>query len=84
MKPSDVEAYLDRDWALVRDQKDRYWAERKRSLTPEEAFAIAEGLRQHVLTLRPDWPDEKARRDDLAVHEHVSECLRHVRSPART
>jgi hypothetical protein len=83
MKPSDVKAYMNRDWTLVRDLKESYWAQRKQTLAPEEAFAVAEGLRQHVLALRPDWPDEDAREEDHAAHRRVSECLRSVRPLAR-
>ena len=84
MKRSDVKAFLERDWARVRELKARYWAERKHELPPEEVFAVAEGLRQQVLALRPGWPDQSEREADLQVHTRVSGCLRRVRSPAGT
>ncbi len=82
MKASDIRSYLDRDWGLVRASKDRYWAERKQTLTPEEAVRIAEGLRLQVRSLRPGWPDAKQRAADLASHVRVSELLRRVPEPA--
>jgi hypothetical protein len=84
VKLSDVRAYLDRDWSSVRDLKDTYWAERKRTLTPEAALRIGDELRQHVRTLRPDWPDDQQREEDLQVHARVSELLRRVRASARS
>jgi len=78
MKASDVQSYLDRDWDRVRASKDRYWAERKRTLTPEEALRIADGLHLQVRSLRPDWPDAEQREADLATHVRVSELLRRV------
>ncbi|MCP4549225.1 MAG: hypothetical protein GY835_22455 [bacterium] len=83
MKPSDLRAYTERDWSLVRELKQRYWAERKRTLTPDATLRIADDLRRHVLALRPDWPDEREREADLKVHARVSECLRRVPSSVR-
>jgi hypothetical protein len=81
MKPADIRAYVDRDWSSVRDLKERYWAERKRTLTPAEALGVGDQLRQYVLTIRPDWPDDGQRAADLRVHSRVSELLRRVRYP---
>ncbi len=78
MNPSQVKAYLDRDWPLVRDLKHRYWADRKGRLSAEEALGIAENLRLLARALRPDWPDDRQREADLRTHLQVSECLRRV------
>jgi hypothetical protein len=78
MKAADVQSYLDRDWDRARASKDRYWAERKRTLTPEEALRIADGLRLQVRSLRPDWPDAEQRAADIATHVRVSKLLRRV------
>ena len=83
MKASDIHSYLDRDWDLIRASKDRYWAERKQTLAPEEALRFAEGLRLQIRSLRPDWPDAEQREADLATHARVSECLRRVQIPTR-
>ena len=83
MRASDIRGYLDRDWDRVRASKDRYWAERKKTLSPEEALSIAEGMRLQVRTLRPEWPDAEQREADLAAHVRISERLRRVPSPTR-
>ncbi len=80
---ADLQAYVDRDWRLTRELKDRYWTRRKRTLKAEEALSIAETLRQQVLAVRPSWPTEEGREADLESHTHVAECLRRVRSPER-
>ncbi len=82
MSPSQVRAYLDREWSLVRDYKHRYWVDRKRTLSAEEALVIADGLRQQARALRPDWPGDRQREADLWTHIHVSECLRRVPATA--
>ena len=59
--------------------KRRFWSERKQTLSPGEALAIADGLRLHVRALRPDWPSAQERAEDLAVHARVAASLRRVR-----
>ena len=83
MNPAEIKAYVDRDWHLIRELKDRYWATRKGALRPEEALRIADTLRQQVRILRPSWPSERERESDRESHTHVAECLRRVRSPKR-
>jgi hypothetical protein len=83
MKASDIRAYCQRDWALLRESKDRYWAERKRGLPPEAALAVGDALRGHAQSLRPEWPDAAQREADLLVHARVSESLRRVHSARR-
>ena len=83
MNADDIRAFARRDWAAVADAKARFWADRKCSMTPGEALATAEMLRQHARALKPDWPDDRERGEDLAVHLRVSEALRAV-SPGGT
>ena len=78
MNADEIRTFAWRDWAAVAETKARYWVERKRAMTPEEALAVAEVLRQHARTLRPDWPDSRERDEDFAVHLRVSEALRAV------
>ena len=79
----DVRAFARRDWAAIADAKASYWAERKRTMTVDQALAVADALRIHVRVLRPEWPDPGSRDEDMAVHERVSEALRAV-SPIRS
>jgi hypothetical protein len=75
----DIEAFAGRNWGLVEQAKRRFWSQRKKTLSPGEALAIAEGLRLHVRALRPDWPSAKERAEDLEVHARVAASLRRVR-----
>ena len=34
-----IRAFMRRDWGAVAEAKARYWAERKRAMTPDEAVA---------------------------------------------
>jgi hypothetical protein len=75
VEADDIRLFAKRDWAALAASKSRYWVDRKRTMTPEQALATAEMLRQHARALKPDWPDARERREDLAVHMRVSEAL---------
>lgn len=60
-----------------------YWVERLRRLGPGESFRVADGLRRHVRTVRPDWPSREEREADLAAHVALHEALTGVRSHRR-
>ena len=79
MNEDDLRSFAGRDWRLVERAKERYWIERKKALSPAEALAIAESLRLHARSLRPDWPSEAERMEDAEVHARVSASLRLAR-----
>ncbi len=78
-----LRAFLDRDWAALDRDKDRYWREHARERGAAAAVRIADDLRRHVLSVRPDWPSEEERAEDLATHLRVIEVLRRVPARAR-
>jgi hypothetical protein len=77
--PRDILAFVSRDWQAVEKRKSDYWAARKREMTPLEALEIADDLWRYVRSIRPDWPSERERAEDLANHVRVSELLSRVR-----
>lgn len=83
LSDEDLQAYATRDWDQVAREKERWWAERGRELTPAEKIRIGDMLRRHAQALRPDWPSPEERREDLETHIRVSEALRRVPSPSR-
>jgi hypothetical protein len=72
---ADLRAFARRDWGALREQKERYWIERKRTMTPADALGLGDALRTHALALHGDWPDADERAADLAVHVRVAEAL---------
>ena len=78
MRAEDVRAYLGRDWEAVAELKDRFWLEQRRLHGVAGAWKVADELRRAVLALRPTWPSEEDREDDLTVHVRMSEALRRV------
>jgi hypothetical protein len=77
-----IRAFVDRDWAAVRENKDAYWAERIARLGPVEGLRMADQLRRQVLLRHPDWPDAGLREDDLLAHARLAERFRRA-SPTR-
>ena len=72
--------YMARDWAAVRESKERYWS---KDLSAADRIRLAESLRLSVLAASPEWPSEEDRIDDLDAHEHLAGRIRragHLRS----
>jgi len=78
MRKEDLIAYARRDWQAIAASKRQRWAEQKSQMTAAEALSVGDELRHHAYALRPGWPTEEDRRNDLASHIRVSEMLRSV------
>lgn len=65
-----IRAFASRPWAEIEHLKRRYWAES--DLTPAELLALADELRRHALSVRPDWPDYTERQADLDTHIRIT------------
>jgi hypothetical protein len=78
VKRKDLLDFARRDHELVESWKVAYWADFGRVQGPTALMAIADGLRRHVMAIRPDWPTEADRRADLEAHARVSGALHRV------
>jgi hypothetical protein len=79
----DVLEFARRDWARIADAKTEVWLSRKQSSSPADLLGMADQLRRHARAMRPDWPSEDERAEDLAVHQRVAEALRATGSRLR-
>ena len=70
-----IRVFAHRDWASLGELKARFWTDRKRTMSPEEALGVGDSLRHDAQTLKPDWPNAAERAADLAVHRRVAEAL---------
>jgi hypothetical protein len=75
--------FVRRDWAAVATSKTRGWQALKARHSAADLLAVADRLRRHAQSLRPDWPSRQQRLDDLLVHQRVGEALRAVASRPR-
>lgn len=78
MDRDDILAFACRDWAQVAEAKTGFWRDQKRELSAAGMLALGDRLRRHAQKVRPDWPTQRDRDEDLAVHYRVAEALRAV------
>lgn len=83
MTRDDLVRFANRDWGAIADNKARFWAERKRAMSPADAIRLGDDLRRYARGVRPDWPSEADRRVDGETHSRVSEALRAVAHATR-
>ena len=75
MNASDIKDYAQRDWAGIAALDQDYWSERYRKQGPGAGWQAAAALRQHVKSVRPEWPDAAARVADFQHHVRVKQLL---------
>ncbi len=81
MSADDLRAFGARDWSVADASKRGYWAERYRASAGEATWAASVALRTHMRQVRPDWPTQRDRDDDLAHHVELKrklDCAAHV------
>lgn len=71
LKAADLREYAGRDWGAPARLAQRHRA----ALPVERKVRLAIDLYEAVRATRPDWPDDAARRDDLATHRRVRALL---------
>lgn len=67
--------YMARDWAAVRESKERYWSE---ELMAADRIRLAESLRLSILATSPGWPSDESRVADLDAHVALVTRIRSV------
>ena len=65
---ADLRAYARRAWHLAAAAKRAHWARELAGPGPLATFEASESLREHMCRVRPDWPSERERREDLEHH----------------
>lgn len=72
-----------REGCALADAKAEHWLSLKLGMTPTEILTLGDDLRRHARAVRPDWPAEADRAEDVAVHARVAEALRAVSRRSR-
>ncbi|HZS32101.1 MAG TPA: hypothetical protein VFC42_01835 [Methylomirabilota bacterium] len=75
MDPASVRQFVERPWARVRASKRRHWAEAVEADGPEPSLRASRALWLHMRCVRPDWPSDAERAEDLAHHLELKRCL---------
>jgi hypothetical protein len=70
-----LRAYAGRAWARAAALKRAHWASEFAARGPTATFEAAQALREHMCALRPDWPTDRERREDLAHHVALKRAI---------
>ena len=68
MTPEQLRAYARRAWHVDEALEQDHWAHEVAQRGPLATFEASQTLWQHMRALRPDWPSDDERRQDLADH----------------
>lgn len=72
MDPDAIRTFVGRDWQALERSKRQYWARELGEGGPSAALAVWWVLWQHLRAVRPDWPDDAQRAEDLAHHAELA------------
>jgi hypothetical protein len=75
MEPGDLRAYADRRWAAVEILKLEHWTREFAARGPAATLEASHGLWEHMRLLRPDWPSDEERREDLDHHLRLKRAI---------
>ena len=68
MNRSAVAGFLARDFDASARMKAEHWAAAYAARGPLATLEASDALRAHMRAIRPDWPTEEERENDLAHH----------------
>ena len=63
-----MRAFARRDWQAAEVSKREHWTREFAARGPAATLEASAALWQHMRMVRPDWPTEGERREDLAHH----------------
>lgn len=75
MDPAAIRAFVQRSRSLVENEKRAYWAREHSEHSYLRTLAASEALYEHVRRIRPDFPTERDRAEDLAHHIALKRLL---------
>ena len=75
MDPLAVRSFMRRAYDVVAESKQDHWARRFREEGGDATWRAGQALREHVKLVRPDWPSEDDRAEDLEHHIELRRLL---------
>jgi hypothetical protein len=75
MDPAHLRAFARRARVEVEREKRAYWARQHRERTYRATLDASYALYEHVRRIRPDFPTERDRAEDLAHHVALKRLL---------
>ena len=68
MDAADAQAFLRRPWDFMAALEREHWAREFARRGPAATLEVSRVLWEHMRRIRPDWPSDAERRQDLAHH----------------
>jgi hypothetical protein len=75
MDPADIRAFVRRSRIEVEHEKRNYWAKQYSERTYLRTLEASHALYEHVRRIRPDFPTDRDRAEDLAHHVALKQLL---------
>lgn len=75
MDSDSIRRYARRPWTTIEESRRAYRARRLAEHGPDAALRVTHALWLHMRCLRPDWPTEEDRAEDLANHVALRRIL---------
>lgn len=75
MESGDVQRYTGRPWAEIEASRESFWAGEFAEHGPETTLRASQSLWAHMRCVRPDWPSEAERAEDIAHHVELKRRL---------
>lgn len=70
-----LRAYVERGWAAAESLKQEHWAREYHERGSDATLEAAQTLWRHMRALRPDWPSDGERAEDLAHHVALKRAI---------
>ena len=78
MDPAHAQAFLRRPWASLAAMEREHWAREFARRGPAATLEVSRLLWEHMRRVRPDWPSDRERLDDLAHHVSLKRAIDRV------
>ena len=75
MEPRDLIAFATRAWTAAGASEREHWVREYAARGEAATFEASQSLWLHMRAVRPDWPSEQERREDLAHHVTLKRLL---------
>lgn len=75
MDAASIREFVGRPWEALAAAKRRHWAAEVTARGIEAPLQASQALWLHMRRVRPDWPTDVERAEDLAHHLELKGCL---------
>ena len=75
MNINELREFAQRDWGMISKLDRKYWANEYKTNGPASCRQASDNLRQHMISINPQWPAASDREADLQHHIRIKQLL---------